>query len=188
MWEFSFKRVERGWWEQKIATHLDVPFPQTSMKDILDPSTVLHLYCHDPVLNCYHLSHRYCTISQQLSTQSVGHRPTPSVSPGSLTEKQISDLHTRNFILARSPGYPYAHEYWKVMYLAVPSGFTFVPFQSILCSCKGCYLLLFNLHFLDLLKEILLDPKPIKYFSIWFPKSFIVCPSRLDLWSIWNLF
>lgn len=88
MWEFSFKKGERGWWEEKIATHLDVPFPQSSVKDILDPSTVLHLYCHDPVLNRYHLSPRYCTVSQQLSTQSVGHRPIPSVSLGSLTEKQ----------------------------------------------------------------------------------------------------
>ena len=40
-------------------------------------------------------------------------------------------------MLTRSPGYLYACECWKVMYLPVPSGFILVSFQPILCSCKG---------------------------------------------------
>lgn len=66
--------------------------------------------------------------------------------------------------------------------------FHFCPLPIHSLPAARAALLLFNLHFLDLLKEILLDPKPTKYFSIWFPKSFIVCLSHLDLWSIWNLF
>lgn len=78
------KKQERG----EGCNHLNVPNPPSSMKYILDPPTFLHLSCHYTSLNHYHLWPGCCTISQQLATQSVVHRPTASVSHGSLIEKQ----------------------------------------------------------------------------------------------------